>query len=913
MSEPRIEPIEFISTKLLKPRLSGSNIARPHLLKLLDQGVDHRLTLVCAPAGYGKTTLLCTWLQARSSTCAWVTLDTNDNDLVTFVSYIIAAIRTQAPTACSNTKALLNALQLPPAERLSNSLVNEISKLPDSICLVLDDYHEIRDNDIHQLVLGLIRYPLPQLSLVIASRYDPAFSLSRLRGAQKLTEIRVNDLRFTDEEAQKYLQQVLDAAVDKKLAARLVERTEGWPVGLRLAALGMREHDDPTAFVEGFHGDHRYITSYLVDEVFAHQPQTVQTFLLYTSILDRFCAGLCDAVMRNGALAAADESGSPASVKSERSSQEILALLEKSNLFVTPLDQQGEWFRYHQLFQDLLFHRLLSETTPADRAALHNAAGSWLEQNGFVEEAIRHSIAASDYIGAADLVGRNRYSLMNRTQWQRLERWLRSFPPEWVNKHPDLLILKAWLVHRYGNYAELPSALNRIEAAIERSQLTPESLRRLRGESSALQSLVEYYALKPELAIKHARQSISDTVPELWIARVLARLVLAGALQMRGKLENAYGTIFRGLEEEEVSSSHFKAIVLSTICHVYWIAADLQGLSQTAEKSLALSGDQRMPEFEGWGHYHLACARYHQNDLAAAERHFAAVVREPYLNYGLCYLQSACGLALTYHSQGRVEEARGTAVSALDFMLETGNTTLLTVAQSLQVELMLREGRIAAAGQWANRFDSLPTLLPQVDFYSPQLTLVKAWLVQGSMASRQRAKALLGRMQVFVERTHNTRVLIEVLALWALRHAEKRKMADARFALGQAVDLAQPSGYIRLFVDLGPRMAELMAELPSGVGYRRAYVDQILDAFTRQNSPPRPADVMPIFDPLTEREMDVLALLAQRRSNKEIAETLYISLNTVSTHASNLFAKLEVHNRRQAVARARELGLLASE
>ncbi|MFN2134524.1 MAG: NACHT domain-containing protein, partial [Candidatus Promineifilaceae bacterium] len=706
--------MDLIQTKLQIPRVSPNLVARPHLLELLDRGLETRLSLLCSPAGYGKTTLLCSWLQARTAPCAWVTLEPADNDLVTFLSYFIAAIRTQVPNACSDTKSLLNALQLPPPEHLTNSLINELAALPQSVCLVLDDYHEIRQNDIHELVAGLIRYPLPALHLVLATRHDLPFSLTRLRGAEKMTEIRVRDLRFTDDEAQEYMRQMLDLDIEPDLVAKLVERTEGWPVGLRMAALAIRDHADPAVFVDSFHGNHRYVTSYFVDETFAHQPPAIQRFLLRTSILDRFCAGLCDAVAGQPQLQEGDNVERLGDSAGINSSQEILERLEKSNLFVTPMDQHGEWFRYHRLFRDLLTHRLLSETTEAERATLHIAASKWLEENGFVEEALRHRVAANDFAGAAETVARARYAMLNETRWQQIEQWLRSFPPYVVEDHPDLLMIRAWIYYHHGHNTLLPEAIENVESKLNKASLPPEAVNRLQGEMSALKALLQYYASDPDGTIASAEKSIQLTASDLWIVRILARLFLGAALQMKGDLGGAYAAIYAGYEERKGQSNRFKSILLLTACWIHWIQSDLAGLAQTSDKSLQLSNEQNMPEFTGWAHLQRGTAAYHQNDLELASEHFASVVRQPYLNYGQSYLYSACGLALTYQAQNRPDAARDIAEAAVGFFLETGNTTLLAVAQSFQAELALRQGQIAAADQWAHQLDPIPPLSPLV-------------------------------------------------------------------------------------------------------------------------------------------------------------------------------------------------------
>ncbi len=655
-----------------------------------------------------------------------------------------------------------------------------------------------------------------------------------------------------------------------------------------------------------------------------------------TSILDRFCAPLCEAILDEGPrtkdegkATAGTENSSLVDRHSSRS-EGILASLERANLFVVPLDHHGEWYRYHHLFKELLTYKLRAETTEAQRTALHARAGTWMSENGFVEEGLHHFLAANKTAAAVYLVARRRYTLMNQAQWQRLQQWMDRFSPDITAQFPDLLMLKAWLLYHNGQWAELPAILGRIEAALAQTSLAPEAVDHLQGEISALRSLLYYHGVDPKSTLDHAQQALEKTPPELWIVRILARLYLAGALQMMGDLNGAYAAMYSGFEKEEAQSNRFKATLLMTTCNIYWLAADLGGIAQAADRCITLSQHPYSPEFLGYGHYHLGRVCYHQNDLTEAEEHFAAVVGQPYLNYGVCYLYSACGLALTHQVQGRPDEARAVAESAVAFMLETGNTTLLPVARAFQAEIALMQGQIATASKWAAELDPVPRLSPMFGFFAPHITLVKIWLAQDTPASRGQAADLLIQLREFCESTHNTRFLIETLALQALLyHAEGEKPA-ALAALERALTLARPGGFIRLFVDLGRGIAHLLPELRAENSGMNRYIDQrfvgqqygdqILAAFEQDKAHPsaraeassaQPGVTrQPLIEPLTERELDVLALLAQRLTDREIAQRLVISPHTVRTHTKNIFAKLNVNNRRQAAARARELGLL---
>ena len=902
MSQP-LKPIPLIQTKLYRLKGAGDLIERSHLLAYINQRCDRPFLLVSAPAGFGKTTLVGQWLDQAAHPAAWVSVDEDDNDLIVFLSYVVAALQTLFPEAGVATQSLLNAPQRPPPDHLTTTLINEINTLPRPFILVLDDYHQITHPDIHQFITALLKHPPPQMHLVMITRQDPPMPLSRLRATQRMTELRMDDLRFTAAEIQNYLKLNLGVDVSPETASMLIERTEGWAVGLHLACLTLQRQHNRASFLETFQGTDRYIMEYLVDEVLSNQSKATQLFLLYTSILERFCTPLANALIEALSVDKRSEAWS--------SDENILAQMQTANLFVVSLDNQGNWFRYHHLFRDLLLHKLTAETTAADRAALHQAAGNWLAQHDFIDEALRHFFAANDTAAAARLVARQRYALLNGAQWQRLEKLLSRFSPATLDQYPVLLMLNTWLIYQHSRWAEIPAALERLEAALAQAALTPEEIEQLQGEMNALQSLLLYHAaVDPKNCLTQARQALEKSAPQLWMVRIMARLYMAAALQMMGDTQQAYAAIYRGFEEEETQSDSFKAALIMTVCYIYWLEADLPGMAQAAKECITLSQKTDSPGILNHGYLNLGQVCYQQNDLTAAEQHFAAVVQQPYLSYGDCLASSACGLALTYQIQGRADEARAVLETVGRFMLETGNTTLMPQIQAFQAELALCQGRVAAAGKWAAQLDPIPPMSPTYGFFWPHLTLAKVWLAQDTPASRRRVADLLDEARTFVESTHNIRFLIEVLALQALLHHALNEPDIALTRLEQALAKAQPGRFIRLFVDLGPPMAHLLRRVKGEDLARQRYVEQLLAAF----APDKP-DVTspPLAESLTNREMDVLELLAHRLTNKEIADRLYISPLTVKRHTTTIFGKLGVRNRRQAVVRAHALGLIPSK
>jgi LuxR family maltose regulon positive regulatory protein len=421
-------------------------------------------------------------------------------------------------------------------------------------------------------------------------------------------------------------------------------------------------------------------------------------------------------------------------------------------------------------------------------------------------------LAAGDTAAAFEVVSQHRYTMMNTTQWPRLERWLNLFSTEVVETSAELWMLKTWLVYHRGQWSELPALLGHL-AAIFTGESNQETANRLAGEISSLRSLIAYHSGDAEGAISQARRALDTLPPELWIVRVLARTHLGGSLLMRGDVNGGYHAYYGAFEEEKVQNKRFKATLLMTACNFHWITADLQSMAQAAKQSIALCQETNHREIFGYGNYQLGRVRYQQNNLPAAEELFASVVARPYQNYGLSYTNSACGLGMTTQALGREVEAREVTEAAIAFLLETGNTTQLPVILALQAEVALVQGRLPAASQWAEKLDPVPPLVPMFGFLAPHLTLVKVWLASNTPASQSKASELLSQLQEYLKGIHNTRFLIETLALQATLEQAFGDRSATLVALEKSLGLAQPGGFIRLFVDLGPPKDDALEEI----------------------------------------------------------------------------------------------------
>jgi LuxR family transcriptional regulator, maltose regulon positive regulatory protein len=889
-------PSVLLRAKLSRPLPPADYVPRLPLLERLITSHHRRFMLVSAPAGFGKTTLLSAWLAQSESPGAWLSLDEKDNNLVTFLSYFIASIRTIYPQAAPATQALLDAAADQPLPVLASSLINELDELDAPFNLVLDDYHVIQALPVHELLTELVTHCPRPLHLVLASRYDPPLALSQLRAGTQMTEIRAEDLRFSLQETQTLLASVLGANVDADTVKMLYARTEGWGAGLRLAILSLRLPGNGQALLTRLPARERLLTDYLATEVFAKQPSVIQKFLLETSILDRFNAPLSETVT----LLGGDET---------RDGQACLEWLEKYELFIVSLDAPGQWFRLHHLFRDFLQQRLAATYSPQDIATLHRRASRWFAGQNLLEEALQHALAGSDVIRAADLVEEHRHALLEEYRITQLEIWLHLLPPTLIEQRPALLLSQAWVAWHRGKIAELIALVDRAASLVERMPQGLPGTTSLQGEVAALRSFQFYWTSQFTRSFEHAQLALEKAPRQASHVRAIAQLFLAEGYQVQGDLQRAARIVQDGLDEAR-SNRVGQLNTLFTLAFIQWANADLTQVRDTAAYMLELDRNHNYPELVHWANLFLGSVHYQRNDLSTAEPYLRSVVGQPHLAYLTCLAQSTFALALTFQAQNRPEQAHAVLDTLRSFASETGNLSILPAMQAFRAELALQQGRDTEAAQWAAGV-TVAAPIPTPLFYSQSLTLPKVLLAQNTADSRRVSAALLTRLKEFNEGTHHVYALIHVLAVQALLYQAEGDLTAALATLERAILLAEPGGFVRLFVDLGHAMGDLLRRL-----HRRrvapAYIEQILAALL----PSKPAAALTaqaaLIEPLTERELQILALLAQGLTNKEIAARLIVTTGTVKQHNAHLYQKLLVSNRLDALAKAQALGLLPS-
>jgi LuxR family transcriptional regulator, maltose regulon positive regulatory protein len=935
---------QLMSTKLYVPSFSYPLIPRPRLTEHLNEGIKRKCTLISAPAGSGKTSLLSSWLsnaQGGNVLMSWLSLDEDDNDPIIFWTYVCAALETHYPGLCGDILNALQAeLQPPPASRfLVKMLINALSTISVDFALILDDYHLITNPEIHQDLVFLLNHMPPQMHLFIASRSHPPLLLSLLRSHNQIVEICITDLQFTLSEATAFFKEAMGLNLADTDVVTLVDRAEGWIAGLQLAALAMRGRDpaEITQFILAFAGSHRYILDYLVEEVLTRLPERVQTFLFQTSLLDHMCGSLCDTVTGG------------------TGSQAILEELEQHNVFLIPLDDERCWYRYHHLFAEVLQKRMETGQLTIDScdtpAELHARASKWYEHHHLQCSAIHHALAGGDFEHAIHLFKRITCVILAQGELFIMLRWFKSLPDEVLRSHPQLCVDYANVLLACG---QIEDAQQRLEDA-ERSQfdhaeqVNPEEKSTLVSEIALLRAF--FSLLHGDLAhCEKLCQQALYLLPANHPLRCRVLLILGRAYWLDGEVTSASTTFIAAKEACQTAEDryHFYS-ALSYLAQVQALQGHFHeaiGLYHEVPKIAQLSDHacmergrvlnmaplSRSPRplkrvfflSEGEASMGMAALLYERNALEDAEYH---------LQYGLSLAQDEGNalaliggkimLARTFQAQGKENIARNLMqeTTLLSEQYHISGTWLTPSVSASQAWLSLAQGNVETAVQWAQ--DQVAAKKPQANYVNEvnEIMLARVYLAQGKY---EEAQELLARLRIAAESAGRIRHVLEILVLQAKIYHMRRESSQSFAVLTQAVHLAEPEGYIRLFVDEGPLMRTLLSQLREKKlsPTLPTYLDTLIEAFTQRKREHEESlaagagksiehkHIQPLPNPLTQRELEVLQMIANGASNQEIAQSLVVANCTVKRHVRNIFGKLGVNSRTQAIALARTQEIL---
>ena len=914
----------ILTTKLYLPPPRASAVLRSRLLARLNAGLHHKLTLISAPAGFGKTTLASAWIAECGRPAAWLSLDEADNDSTRFLSYFLAALQMIAPTIGEELVAVLEAPQPPPIDSLIPMLLNQIATLPQPALLVLDDYHVLHARPIDQALAFLVERLPPQLHLVITTREDPPLPLARLRARGQLTELRAADLRFTPAEAGAFLTQVMGFSLSAEDVAALEVRTEGWIAGLQLAALSMQRQPDLSGFIRTFAGDHRYILDYLVEEVLQRQPEHIRSFLLQTSILDRLHGSLCDAV------------------SGQEGGQAQLEALDRGNFFVVPLDDRRQWYRYHHLFAEVLQAHVRAEQ-PDLLAVLHRRASAWYEQHGSAADAIGHALAAQDFAHAADLLELGVPAMRNRRQEAAVLSWLRALPDELVLRRPVLNVAYAWSLLAVGELDGVEEHLRSAERwlglaaggrepgsspAAEMVVVDQVQFRHLPGTIAVYRAGQAQALNNVASTVVYAKRALELLPEDEHLQRGAAMALLGLAAWAEGDLATAHRSYAEGMARMLRADLNAQAIgCVIALADIRIAQGRLHEAMHTYEQGLQLATAGGGPVLRGMadmyvGMCELACE---QNDLHAAAEH---LLRSQELGEHIGLPQHPYRWRV---AMARIKAAQADLGGALQLLKEAEHRYVgdffpnVRPVAALVARMWVAQGRMGDALGWVREqelsaHDALSYLHEFEHITLARILLARAKSDPSGHSLRQ-AIGLLARLLEAAEAGERAGRVVEILVLQALAYQAQGDIPAALAPVERALALAEREGYVRLFVDEGPPMAQLLREAVARK-IMPAYAATLLAAFSEKLGPrdvgladaaqatiltPRASQAI---EPLSQRELDVLRLFSTELSGPEIARELVIGLSTVRTYTKSIYSKLNVNSRRAAVKRAAELGLI---
>jgi len=950
--------IPLLKTKLYIPPTKSDLLERPRLVNRLLEGLDGKLTLISAPAGFGKTTLLTSWIHSkeekiRSSSSlppsAWISLDEGDNDPVRFVSYLITALRKIQPEVGGSTFYIMQTPNLPPAEILLVSLINELSEIRNKFMVILDDYHVIIDERVHSIINFLLENQPPQMHLVISSRADPPWPYARLRGRGEINEIRVNELRFTPEESADFLNDVMGLELSPEDISALEDRTEGWIAGLQMAALSIqgrkRTQGDHavTVFVKAFAGSNRFVLDYLLEEVLNQQTSEIQAFLLQTSILERMTASLCDDVTQRD------------------DSQELLAQLEQANLFLMPLDDERRWYRYHHLFGDLL-KSVLGKNFPNYELHLHRRASNWFEDNGLMVDAVSHALAAGDTERVASLVeGNAALAMMDYGELNTLVNWLDTLPQEVACSRPWLCVFNAWALVYTGQLDAVEPLLHNAEHLLERMEEIDEQAETVEfssevGDAAGTKQSGGIVAIPPvgelerqhifgnicairayvaELrgdfrqAIEYARYALENLPEEDLMARGSAATVLGAVLRLCGDFESAGQALDEArLLRQAAGDSQTALFVNCSQAYLLFVQGKLREAEESFRGVLQLSemgvgrGGRSLP-IKGYAHTRISAVLREWNEMEAAVYHADKGLeiskqwgQADVLVYG--FVENAKTLQVL----GKTKEARELLREAriVAFNVSPWFGSLL---ESWEAQLYLMQGNLQQPLRWVQkyglRFDD-PFEFPRESEYR---VLARFLIAQAKADPKSdqidQAISLLDRLINMEDSAGATYALIEVLVLKAVALMFVGNLSEAVSVFERGLHLSEPERFVRIFIDEGRVAAELL-RLAKSKGIAVEYVNFILHAMNDEiplenlgvEPAASPAEIafLGLVEPLSDREIQVLRLMDSELSSPEIADELIIAVSTVRSHIKNIYSKLGVHSRYEAVEKAREMDII---
>ena len=881
---------QILQTKLFMPPARLELVERPQLGTMLNRALSASLTLVSAPAGFGKTTLVSNWIQQQPHAVAWLSLDESDNDSVRFLSYVVAALNTAVSNFPSTSLTMLQNRQSVMMDVILTELLNAITAVSHPIILVLDDYHLIEDEDIHEGLIFVLDHMPSNLHLILTTRSDPPLPLSRLRGRRQLVEMRQAELAFTLEETTRFLNDLMKLELSADAVNALAERTEGWITGLQMAAVSMQGRRDVAGFVQAFTGSNRFVLDYLMEEVWQQQSPEIQDFLMKTAVLDELTGPLCDALMDDAT-----------------NSQEILAFLDRTNLFVIPLDDDRRWYRYHHLFVELLRQRLSSTQLDLENQ-LHHRAGEWYAENGRIATAIDHFLQATSYEKAADLIEQVAENYLMRSEVDTLLHWINAVPENWVRERPLLFVYQAGALLINGQ--SLVAIESQLEAAMEGSDGTAS------GEVNVMRSLMAAFRGDPEESRMLSELALRYLPTANRFLRSLVSQNMALAYALHGDVQSVIDKLMEAVNlSEDAGNIMSQVISLSHVGEFHIAGGRLREAQDVYQQCIALAVDEKQRPLPIAGIPKMGLGQLYRewNEFDKAEE---------LIQGGLALIQrwGEMGALEGYIWLSRLRRSQGN-FDAAQKALNQANRIAVGFDASLmddyivgidQAQLDIQQGRLETAVSWVKSTGLIEKTLENTPYHLWELgriTLIRLYIAQQSFST---ALNMLSDLIPRAKRLGRIDAIIDALGLQAIALSRTKQMDKAFASLQEALTLAEPENYIRIFLDKGEQMVGLLVEFlqKSRPAELQTYVQKILSYQVSGISSQQKEASSALVEPLSERELEVLQLIAAGHTNREIADRLVVAISTIKTHINNIYGKLGVTRRTHAISRAKQLNLL---
>ncbi len=890
----------LLVTKLHRPHLPSHFLPRQRLLDQLEESGDLPLVMVSAPAGYGKSTLVAEWLEKSDRPVAWLSLDSGDSDPSVFLRYVVTAVETVFPGGCALTKSALAAPELPPAKALAGQLANELDSIEASFTLVLDDYHLIEGTAVHDLIGELLKYPAADAHLVIVTRRDPPLPLASLRANNRLAEIRFGDLKFSRGEAGALMENLLGKPLSDAAMNRLMELSEGWVAGLQLVALAVRNRSDAEEFLLRLEGTIPDIRDYLLSEVLARQPPELRECILKTSVVDRFSGSFCEGVCESCEDCPLAGDG-------------MMQNLTETGIFTVPLDAEGKWFRYHHLFQDLLRSQLEREVGVDGVAALHARASRWFEGLGSIGEAIDHALKAGDPERAAEVVEKHVTAEFNADHWFVVRNWLRRIPNEVKEGRPAILLAQAWIRYNQLRLPEIAALVEQAESCL--TEVDEGESEGLRGQINVHKAMLRFWQGDAEGVLEFVGKAQRQLPPEFVFARAELEIYWGVGHQMSGQGEQAVEELERNIRDESESHPLMVTRRIAAICVIRLLACQTAAAQQATMRLRDVAESNALPNTVLWASFFHGVSCFQSGKFESARSHFREATEKRHMFYRQAALSGLAGLALICEAMGRQGEADDALGLLQEFAREGGEAVSLAIADSCRARVALWRGDLGTAVRLLPPTWGSPDAAAMIYFVEvPCLTHCRVLLAKGATDDVASVAKMLADLGKGLEDLHNTFQLIEVLVLQAWALELMGESGKAKETLEEALQLAEPGWWIRPFLEAGELVVELMDAAGSNRSpFRTELRNRLIE---RQNASSaslpqtKSAPKQSLIEPLTNRELDVLDLIGERLYDKEIADRLSISPQTVKAHLRHIYQKLGVGNRRAAVDRATALKIL---